>query len=89
MELKDGNKNVSTKVMKAKMHADDLSNQAAILESLIRDTRNFSDAAVRAATVYSNIVQAILEALAAAQEADTTAKSTNLKVFPMYFILDR
>ena len=87
MGLKDGNKNVSAKVTNAKMHADDLSNQAAILESLIRDTRNFSDSAVRAAKVYSNIVQAILEALAAARQADTTAKTTNLKVFPLYFSL--
>ena len=81
MDLKDGNKNVSAKVTQAKMHADGLDKQAAILESLIRDTRNFSDSAVRAARVYSNIVQAILEALAAAKEADTTAKSTNQKVY--------
>ena len=81
MELKDHNKNASAKVEEAKMHADSLSNQAAILESLIKDTRNFSDSAVRAATVYSNIVQAILEALAAAKEAETTALSTKLKVY--------
>lgn len=79
--LKDTNKNASKSVMKAKMHAGLLSNQAAILDSLIRDTRNYSDSAVRAATVYSNIVQAILEALAAANEASTTALSAKQKVF--------
>ena len=81
MDLKEGNKNASSKVVNGKKHADGLSKQAAILESLIRDTRNFSDSAVRAAKVYSNIVQAILEALAAAKEADVTAKSANQKVF--------
>ena len=85
MGLKDDNKNASAKEMKAKVHADDLSNQAAILESLIKDTRNFSDSAVRAATVYSNIVQAILEALAAAREADRTAKSTYTQVTMFLF----
>ena len=56
-----------------------------ILESLIKDTKNFSDAAVRAATVYSNIVQGILEALKAAQEANITALSANLMVFFPYY----
>ena len=58
-------------------HANGLVNQATVLQSLIKDTKNFSDAAVKAATVYSNIVRGILEALAAAQEANITAFSAN------------
>ena len=74
------NKNASKLVDDADAHATGLRRQAVILESLIKDTKNFSDDAVRAATVYSNIVQAILEAYKAARSANNTASSTNMKV---------
>ena len=83
--LGDHNRNNSKKVSDSGNHAKTLENQAMILESLIKDTKNFSDAAVRAATVYSNIVQGILEALKAAQEANITALSANLMVFFPYY----
>ena len=71
--VKSGNKGVEDIVKKAEAHADGLLKQADVLKNLISDTKNFSDAAVRAATVYSTIVEAIYEALRAARMANATA----------------
>ncbi|XP_013792030.1 laminin subunit alpha-like, partial [Limulus polyphemus] len=56
-------------VDEAKKHASDLMEQAALLDSLLADTRDSADGAVKAATAYGNIVDAIDDALKAAQAA--------------------
>ncbi len=87
MLLEKGLKNLKAPIKNATKHADGLENQATILLSLIKDTKNFSDSAVRAAKVYSNIVEGIMEALAAAREANITASSANQMVCQdLYFL---
>ena len=68
-------------VQQAVDHAKALKELADKLKKLLQDTQKFADAALRAAKVYANIVDAIYEALEAAKVANMTTFDAQNKVF--------
>lgn len=61
-------------------HAEKLRELADKLKMLLQDTKQFAAAAIRAAKVYGDIVDAIYEALDAAKMSNVTAHEANTKV---------
>ena len=61
-------------------HAEDLRKLADELGAVLDDTKEYAKTALEAARVYSTIVDAIEEALAAARLANNTAHEANGKV---------
>ncbi|XP_023237076.1 laminin subunit alpha-like [Centruroides sculpturatus] len=66
-------------VEEAKLYAEDLAKQALLLDSLLADTRNSSEGAVKAATVYQDIILAIDDAEEAAKDALRAADEAGIK----------
>ena len=58
---------------KATNHARDLEDQANRLEKLLTDVSQFAQKAVNASNAYTNLAEAIKEALKIAMEAETVA----------------
>lgn len=87
MELKtssqaDQLESVNDVVVAAADHAEQLTEQAAMLDGMLRDTRDSSDSAVKAANAYADIVTAIGNARQAADDAVVASDNANLKVNP-------
>ncbi|XP_074640335.1 laminin subunit alpha-like [Tubulanus polymorphus] len=74
-EMTASNEELRPIVDNATNHALKLKQQAAILESMIRDTKESADAAIRAAEAYENIVKAIGGAKNQSTQATTASES--------------
>lgn len=72
-------------VIEAEEHATDLSAQASRLDSMLTDTRDLTDSAIKAANAYTNIVDAIKNAREAADDAVSASKNAILKVLKVNF----
>ncbi|KAG8193252.1 hypothetical protein JTE90_005598 [Oedothorax gibbosus] len=68
-DTEEGFKDLKEPIREATTHSNFLMDQAALLDSLLADTRESSDAAVKAAKAYANIEEAINDAYEAAQSA--------------------
>lgn len=74
--LKNALENYQDSIGESRRHAEDLQREADRLDDMLTDTRAVSENAVAAATAYKNIVDALSEALNAADKAKMSADNT-------------